>query len=103
MGPKPPGGGPRATCWGPPTSEGGPPGTPAPYWKSPQGRGPVQKFDQYGNPLAPGDQGHEQDSWKGGAPKGGEPAPQTETPFPGEPVAPEMPEIPELPVIALFP
>jgi hypothetical protein len=87
----------------PPTSEGGPPGTPAPYWKyTPQGGGPVQKFDQYGNPLAPGDQGHEQDSWKGKAPQS-EPAPPTETPFPGEPVAPEIPEMPEVPVFEFFP
>ncbi|MBO0664567.1 RHS domain-containing protein [Jiella sp. MQZ9-1] len=70
MGPKQPQGGTRSMCRGvPPTDEGGPPGTPAPYWKyTPPGGGPVQKFDINGNPLLPGDQGHAQDDWKGGRP-----------------------------------
>jgi RHS repeat-associated protein len=70
MGPKPPQGGTRPMCRGvPPTDEGGPPGTPAPYWKyTPPGGGPVQKYGQDGNPLPPGDQGHAQDDWTGGEP-----------------------------------
>ncbi len=85
MGPKPLQGGSRAMCRGvPPTDQGGPPGTPAPYWKyTPAGGGPVQKFDQNGNPLVRGDQGHAQDDWagEGSSSTSGETTPTPEDPF----------------------
>jgi len=101
MGPKPPQGGTRSMCRGvPPTGEGGPPGTPAPYWKyTPAGGGAVQKYNMNGELLPPGDEGHAQDDLKGGGQSEAAPpepaSPEPASPAP-EPTAPEVPEI-ELP------
>jgi RHS repeat-associated protein len=84
MGPKQPKG-PRPSCqYVPDTENGGPPGTPEPYWHYYPPGGGDQKYDQNGNPLPPGNEGHAQDDQAPAPPEPPAPAPEPEIPIPPE-------------------
>jgi len=87
----------RAMCQGVPDgNNGGPPGTPKPYWKlTPAGGGPEIKYGMDGQPLAPGDMGHPQDDWGTPPPSPPEPAAPAPEPVPG------LRELPEIPFIEI--